>query len=91
MQIYTWLDATLKELTSLVKEVNPDSRKKGTFFDFAIVSPSRRNVGMDYSSRDIGTTVSGTKGTQFKYLFKLDTGCFKFLVIFENPISLLLD
>ncbi|KAF8783003.1 Histone deacetylase complex subunit SAP18 like protein [Argiope bruennichi] len=32
LQIYTWLDATLKELTNLVKEVNPDARRKGTFF-----------------------------------------------------------
>lgn len=29
LQIYTWLDATLKELTSLVRDVNPDTRKKG--------------------------------------------------------------
>ena len=36
LQIYTWLDASLKELMSLVREVNPESRKKGTYFDFAI-------------------------------------------------------
>merc|ERR1712156_809195 len=29
LQIYTWKDATLKELTSLVREVNPDSGRKG--------------------------------------------------------------
>merc|ERR1712115_218022 len=70
LQIYTWMDASLKELTSLVREVNPESRKKGTYFDFAIISPSmdRRaqfsNNGSvnHYQSRDIGTTVSGTKG-----------------------------
>ena len=38
------LDATLKELTSLVKEVNTEARKKGTFFDFAIVYPDTRTV-----------------------------------------------
>uniref|UniRef100_A0A3B3U3C8 Histone deacetylase complex subunit SAP18 n=2 Tax=Poecilia TaxID=8080 RepID=A0A3B3U3C8_9TELE len=32
LQIYTWMDATLKELTSLVKEVYPEARKKGTHF-----------------------------------------------------------
>uniref|UniRef100_A0A3Q4IBG1 18 kDa Sin3-associated polypeptide n=1 Tax=Neolamprologus brichardi TaxID=32507 RepID=A0A3Q4IBG1_NEOBR len=37
LQIYTWMDATLKELTSLVKEVYPEARKKGTYFSFAIV------------------------------------------------------
>ena len=71
LQIYTWKDATLKELTSLVREVNPESRRKGTFFDFALVYPSQTSRGsyqrahnqfMDYQSRDIGTTVSGRKG-----------------------------
>ena len=27
IQIYTWMDATLKELTGLIKEVNPDARR----------------------------------------------------------------
>ena len=71
LQIYTWKDATLKELTSLVREVNPESRRKGTFFDFALIYPSpaprgsyqrSMNQFMDYQSRDIGTTVSGRKG-----------------------------
>ena len=64
------MDASLKELTSLVREVNPESRKKGTYFDFAIISPimGRPQYSNDqrdmchYKSRDIGTTVSGTKG-----------------------------
>ncbi|CAB4068939.1 SAP18 [Lepeophtheirus salmonis] len=51
---------------SLVREVNPDARRKGTFFDFALVFPnlsSRGNMsGSGYMSRDIGTTVSGQKG-----------------------------
>uniref|UniRef100_A0A4W5RRT9 Histone deacetylase complex subunit SAP18 n=1 Tax=Hucho hucho TaxID=62062 RepID=A0A4W5RRT9_9TELE len=44
LQIYTWMDASLKELTSLVKEVYPEARKKGTHFGFAIVYPEpKRN------------------------------------------------
>ena len=69
MQIYTWMDATLRELTSLVREVNPESRKKGTYFDFSVISPQNgrgltgpNGVFCHYASRDIGTTVSGTKG-----------------------------
>merc|ERR1712001_778676 len=68
LQIYTWMDASLKELMSLVREVNPESRKKGTYFDFAIVSPApgrgtyHEGQFCNYVSRDIGTTVSGTKG-----------------------------
>ena len=54
------LDATLKELTSLVKEVNVDARKKGTFFDFAIVYPDPRTPV--YRMRDIGATCAGRKG-----------------------------
>lgn len=54
------MDATLKELTSLVKEVNPDARRKGTIFDFAVVYPDARSPA--YRMRDIGTTCSGHKG-----------------------------
>ncbi|XP_077977157.1 histone deacetylase complex subunit SAP18-like [Glandiceps talaboti] len=61
LQIYTWMDATLKELSSLVKEVNPDARRRGTLFDFAAVYPDPRRNG--YRMREIGTTCSGKKGT----------------------------
>lgn len=54
------MDATLKEITSLVKEVNPEARRKGTMFDFALVYPSPTTPGFRF--RDIGTTVSGQKG-----------------------------
>ncbi|CAL8308774.1 unnamed protein product [Merluccius merluccius] len=60
LQIYTWMDATLKELTSLVKEVYPEARKKGTHFSFAIVYPDQMRLG--YRVKDIGSTVSGRKG-----------------------------
>ncbi|CAL1271458.1 unnamed protein product [Larinioides sclopetarius] len=59
LQIYTWMDATLKELTNLVKEVNPDARRKGTYFDFALVFPEARGPG--YRMREIGRTCSGEK------------------------------
>lgn len=61
LQIYTWMDATLKELTSLVKEVNPDARRKGTSFEFCIVYPDIRLPG--YKLRHIGTTQSGVKSS----------------------------
>jgi len=61
LQIYTWMDATLKELTGLIKEVNPESRRKGTYFDFAVVYPDLRQ-GPRCNSRDIGTTVAGQRG-----------------------------
>ncbi|XP_022108979.1 histone deacetylase complex subunit SAP18-like [Acanthaster planci] len=60
LQIYTWMDATLKELSSLVKEVNPEARRRGTFFSFATVSPDNRRPG--YHLTNIGMTCSGRKG-----------------------------
>jgi len=61
LQIYTWLDATLKELTGLVKEVNPEARRRGTYFDFSLVYPDLRQSPR-CQSRDIGTTVAGQRG-----------------------------
>jgi len=60
LQIYTWMDATLRELTSLVKEVNREARKKGTIFDFSLVFPDKTTSV--YRLCDIGGTVSGQKG-----------------------------
>lgn len=54
------MDATLRELTSLVKEVNADARRKGTYFDFAIVFPDNRSP--TYRLREIGSTCAGRKG-----------------------------
>uniref|UniRef100_A0A182SMH3 Histone deacetylase complex subunit SAP18 n=1 Tax=Anopheles maculatus TaxID=74869 RepID=A0A182SMH3_9DIPT len=59
LQIYTWMDATLRELTTLVRDVNPETRRKGTYFDFAVVYPDR---GSTYRMREIGVTCSGQKG-----------------------------
>lgn len=42
---FSRMDATLKELTSLVKEVYPEARKKGTHFNFAIVYTDLKRPG----------------------------------------------
>ncbi|VDO41487.1 unnamed protein product [Onchocerca flexuosa] len=63
LQIYTWyimLDCTLRELMSLIKEVNPDARRRGTTFDFAVVAPDRFTPR--YVMRDIGNTMNGQRG-----------------------------
>ena len=59
-QIYTWMDASLKELTALIRDVNPDTRRKGTYFDFALVFPDTRPGA--YRIREIGVTCSGSRG-----------------------------
>ncbi|KAK5650326.1 hypothetical protein RI129_001355 [Pyrocoelia pectoralis] len=60
LQIYTWKDATLNELALLVKEVNPEARRKGTKFSFALVYPDVR--APMYRMREIGSTTTGQKG-----------------------------
>ncbi|XP_042483905.1 histone deacetylase complex subunit SAP18 [Macadamia integrifolia] len=55
VQIYTWKDATLRELTDLVKEVAPAARRRDAKLSFAFVYPDKngRNVvkpvGMTHS------------------------------------------
>lgn len=60
VQIYTWLDASLKELSGLVKEVNADARRPGTVFEFAKVFP--RNDDPNFRVQSIGSIVNGEKG-----------------------------
>jgi histone deacetylase complex subunit SAP18 len=60
LQIYTWQDATLKELTKLITEVYPNTKTKGTQFEFAVVWPNPRTPG--FNMKEIGSTTIGTKG-----------------------------
>ncbi|CAI2348750.1 unnamed protein product [Caenorhabditis sp. 36 PRJEB53466] len=60
LQMYTWMDCTLRELTSLIKEVNPDARRKGTTFDFWIVQADRTSIRYIY--REVGNTMNGQRG-----------------------------
>ncbi|CAB3368964.1 histone deacetylase complex subunit SAP18 [Cloeon dipterum] len=62
LQIYTWKDATLKELSTLVKEVNPDAKRKGTTLHFALVAPDPTRPNANLRARDLGATISGHKG-----------------------------
>lgn len=56
VQIYTWRDATLRELTDLVKEVAPAARRREARLSFAFVYPDRRGrnvirmVGVTHAS-----------------------------------------
>uniref|UniRef100_A0A0A9ZFE3 18 kDa Sin3-associated polypeptide n=1 Tax=Lygus hesperus TaxID=30085 RepID=A0A0A9ZFE3_LYGHE len=57
LQIYTWLDATLREITGLIKEVNEEARARGTMFDFSLVYPLPASPG--FRMKSVGTTYSG--------------------------------
>lgn len=50
----------MRELMSLVREVNPETRQKGTMFSFSTVYPDPRRGG--YRFKDLGQTCSGRKG-----------------------------
>lgn len=59
LQIYTWMDATLGELSHLVRNMTPGSDCKGTIFNIAIVYPKRSS--RSFIIRDIGETCTGFK------------------------------
>nr|AUS89396.1 SIN3 associated polypeptide P18 [Sesuvium portulacastrum] len=56
VQIYTWKDATLRELTDLVKEVSPAARRRDAKLSFAVVYPDKngrmqvKKVGETFSN-----------------------------------------
>ncbi|KDP28714.1 hypothetical protein JCGZ_14485 [Jatropha curcas] len=64
VQIYTWKDATLRELTDLVKEVAPAARRRDARLSFAFVYPDKHGR---FVVRQVGTTISNRNG-------KLDDG-----------------
>lgn len=53
------MDASLGELTQLIKEVNPDARRRGTQFAFAVVSPDSEHSR--YYLSEIGKTENGAR------------------------------
>eukprot|EP00245_Coleochaete_scutata_P009818 TRINITY_DN3327_c0_g1_i1.p1 TRINITY_DN3327_c0_g1~~TRINITY_DN3327_c0_g1_i1.p1 ORF type:complete len:160 (-),score=20.20 TRINITY_DN3327_c0_g1_i1:36-470(-) len=85
VQIYTWPDATLREITELVKEVQPSARRRDAHLSFAFVYPDRRGRNV---MRVVGKTTSGNpRGTDdSKSLAELmfQTGDFLDVAIFSN-------
>jgi histone deacetylase complex subunit SAP18 len=64
LQIYTWLDATLREITNLITEVNPEAKRKGTYFNFCVSFPNPNGPGC--RMREIGSTIAGKRGPDDK-------------------------
>ncbi|EAL64992.1 hypothetical protein DDB_G0285057 [Dictyostelium discoideum AX4] len=58
IQIYTWRNATLKEITILIKETYKLARHKESKFEFAFIYPDSRGI---YVSKPIGTVFSNKK------------------------------
>ncbi|VDL60086.1 unnamed protein product [Hymenolepis diminuta] len=68
LRAYTWLDATLLELSDLIKSVHTDAQKAGTVFEFAIVSPDPDKPF--YRMRNIGSICSGFPADSDKIMLK---------------------
>ncbi|KAN0047928.1 hypothetical protein ACTA71_002317 [Dictyostelium dimigraforme] len=58
IQIYTWRNATLKEITTLIKETYKLARHKESKFEFAFIYPDSKGI---YVSKPIGTVFSNRK------------------------------
>ncbi|KAI4356856.1 hypothetical protein L6164_000843 [Bauhinia variegata] len=70
VQIYTWKDATLRELTDLVKEVAPPARRRNAKLSFALVYPDKHGR---FLVREVGKTLSyGTGKSDDLALAQLD-------------------
>ncbi|CAN6580768.1 unnamed protein product [Malus baccata var. baccata] len=61
VQIYTWKDATLRELTDLVKEIAPEARRRNARLSFAFVYPDKRGR---FVVKQVGMTNSHGNGRQ---------------------------
>ena len=71
--IYTWADASLRELTTLVQEVQPAARRPSARIEFAFVYPDRkgRNVmrqvyrgWLDHNLSSVSCTVANLQPEQ---------------------------
>jgi len=59
IQIYTWRDATLREITDLLKEVIPAAQLRTARLNFSFIYPDNRGRPV---LKEIGVTHSGKKG-----------------------------
>lgn len=57
--LHTWPDATLREITTLLKQVNDEARRKEARLQFAFVYPDKRGVMV---LRPVGKVASSRKG-----------------------------
>jgi len=59
IQVYTWKDATLRELTDLVKTAKPVARKANARLNFSLVYPDKSGKNV---MRSVGTVFSSRRG-----------------------------
>lgn len=84
VQIYTWKDASLKELTELIKGVKSSARARNARLSFAFVYPGPQGKNV---VRPVGTTYSQKKSTDDKrslQTLRFETGDFLDVAIYPN-------
>ena len=57
VQVYTWMDATLRELTELIQEVQPAARRQQARLEFALIYPDRRGRNVLREARLLAPTL----------------------------------
>ncbi len=79
VQIYTWPDATLRELTDLVKEVQPAARRTTARLEFALIYPDKKGrnvlrvIGGVHSTRPGPDDIKTLKQLNFQVWLKHHT------------------
>lgn len=72
VQIYTWMDATLREMSDLLKEVKQAARAPRTRLSFSLVYPDRygryviRQVGVVHALKPSEDDLKTLKGLKFQ-------------------------
>jgi histone deacetylase complex subunit SAP18 len=61
VQIYTWRDATLKELSDLVRQVVPEARNTGVRLDFSLVYTDKSGRARSRRCGSISPSASSIK------------------------------
>ena len=80
VQIYTWPDATLRELTDLVKEVQPAARRTTARLEFALIYPDKKGrnvirvIGGTHSTRPGPDDIKTLKQLNFQVITTLTPG-----------------
>ncbi|KAJ5079811.1 histone deacetylase complex subunit sap18 [Anaeramoeba ignava] len=83
IEIYSWKDCTLKELTSIIQDNCIPARKQGTRFVFAFVFKDKRtgqivfkDIGSTYSSKSSSDDDSSLEQLRFRTGDYLDVALF---------------
>ena len=59
IHLHTWMDATLRELSDMIKQSVPEARMRGSRISFAIVYPDKRGVLV---VKEVGSTHALRRG-----------------------------